>query len=799
MSKLIIPIVFLVSSILHAAEVPQYKELRAARPDGRVVAVENLELVRDAYVLRFSRGIFHFLSPASDDRTFAAVFTGEGSYELRPPSESERRHLALVTGKKDLDTLSDSFTEMILMYGDATFEDILKTGSAETRSPDPQAIRAWDTYLAHQKNDLQVNLHLRILRDLLNAPAKGVFLASVKGKTHPPALMVVDPSGIGNLAAGFSFFGGEEVAFLSLDDRDGGFWYLGGSDSRPGPALGKPLKLAANALEYQIETTIASNSTIEGLTTIRLVPVDTNIRVLPIHILPKLRLREASYSVDGANWSPVGIIQEEVELGRFKRLFRDEVADADAAVVFPSALPRGQEIQLRLRYYGRDVLQSVGPDSWSVRARESWYPNIGTFTDAADYELTFRFPKKQNLIATGVRVREEPEGDQLVSVWKSQKPMWVAGFNYGRFEKISKTDGQSGASIDLYTTRDFRKTANDSMVDALNTARVATLFFGEPPFSPVSVTQQAEWNFGQSWPSLIYLPPLALTTSTERAFMMEEMGPQAMSQIQEFAKMVGWHEFAHQWWGHQVGWQSYRDQWLSEGIAEFTAALVLQMTESTGAYDRYWERRRREIVERQRGGIIYAEAGPISNGFRLATRASPDAVNTLVYSKGAYVIHMLRRMMSDPARTNADEPFIAMMRDFVATWSGRSPSTADFQKIVEKHMTPPMNAGGNNSMQWFFDQWIYGTEIPKITSKLEVAKVSDGKYRIHGTVTQAEVSGGFRSVIPLYVELGKDEWAVLGRAGMLGSSTLPIDVQVSLPKPPRRAKVNAMHDVLARE
>lgn len=799
MSKLIFPIVLVVSSILHAAEVPQYRELRAARPDGRVVVVENFELARDAYVIRFSRGTFHFLNPTSDGRTFAAVFTGDGSYELLVRSETERRHLALVTGKGNLDTLSDSFTEMILLYGDSTSEDILKDGSLEIRSPDSAAVRAWDTYLLHQKNDLQVNLHLRILRDLLNAPAKGVFLASVRGKTHPPALIVVDPSGIGNLAAGFSLFGGEEVAFLSVDERDGGFWYLGSNDSRSGPALGKPLKLAADALAYRIETTIASNAAIGGLTTIRLVPGDINIRVLPVHILPKLRLREASYSVDGTNWSPVGIIQEEVELGRFKRLFRDEVADSDAAVVFSSALPKGQEIQLRLRYDGSDVLQSVGPDSWSVRARESWYPNIGTFSDAADYDLTFRFPKRQNLIATGVRVREEPEGDQIVSVWKSEKPMWVAGFNYGRFEKISKTDGQSGASIDLYTTREFRRTANDSMVDALNTARVATLFFGESPFSPVSVTQQAEWNFGQSWPSLIYLPPLALTTSTERAFMMEEMGPQSMAQIQEFAKMVGWHEFAHQWWGHQVGWQSYRDQWLSEGFAEFTAALVLQLTESTGAYDRYWERRRREIVERQRGGIIYADAGPISNGFRLATRASPDAINTLVYSKGAYVLHMLRRMMSDPTKPNADEPFIAMMRDFVSTESGRSPSTADFQRVVEKHMTPAMNAGGNSSMQWFFDQWVYGTEIPRITSKLEVVRVSDGKYRIHGTVTQAEVSGGFRSVVPLYVELGKDEWAILGRAGMLGSSTLPIDAEVSLPKTPRRATVNAMHDVLARE
>lgn len=796
MPKLLLLFVFAVSTFVHAAEVPLYVELRDARPDGRVVSVENFELTRDAYAFTFARGTFHFLTPTSDGRTFAAVFIGEGSYELRPPSESERQHLRQVTGGE---TLVDSFSELIVMYGDATTDDIQKGGSAETRTPDPQAIRAWESHLAHQKKELRVNLHLRVLRDLLNSPADGVFLASVKGRAHQPALIVVDPSGIGNLAAGFSLFGGEEVGFLSFDQRDGGFWYLGNRNAAAGPARGKPLTLAADAHEYRIETKIASNAAIEGTTTIRLEPLTANIRVLPIHILPKLRLREAAYSKDGSDWTPVGIIQEEVELGRFKRLFREEVADADAAVVFPSALTKGEAIQLRLNYDGRDVLQSVGPDSWSVQARESWYPNIGTFTDAADYELTFRYPKRQNLIATGVRLREEPEGDEIVSVWKSEKPMWVAGFNYGRFEKISRTDEQSGASIDLYTTRDFRRTANDSLIDAINTARVATLFFGKSPFTPVSVTQQAEWNFGQSWPSLIYLPPLALTTSTERAFMMEEAGPQAMAQVQEFAKMVGWHEFAHQWWGHEVGWQSYRDQWLSEGFAEFTAALVLQLTESTGAYDRYWERRRREIVDRQKGGVIYADAGPISNGFRLATRMNPEAVNTIIYSKGAYVLHMLRRMLHDSAKQNADEAFIVMMRDFVKTYGGKSPSTADFQKVVEKHMTAAMNAGGDGTMKWFFDQWIYGTEVPRITSKLEVEKMPDGKYRIHGTVTQADVSDEYRSVVPLYLEMGKDEWAMLGRAGMKGSTTLPINVQLDLPKAPRRATVNAMHDVLARE
>ena len=212
--------------------------------------------------------------------------------------------------------------------------------------------------------------------------------------------------------------------------------------------------------------------------------------------------------------------------------------------------------------------------------------------------------------------------------------MRVAGFNYGQFEKISRTDEPSGLTIDVYTQRDFHKLAGDTMADAMNAARVGTAFFGRAPFSPVSITQQAEWSFGQSWPSLIYLPPIALITSTQRMAMAEEIGPQ-ISDVNEFAKTVGWHEFAHQWWGHEVGWQSYRDQWLSEGFAEFTASVVLQFTENFGAYNAFWERRRHDILDKGPAGIPDADAGPISDGVRLYTRSTPSAPQSIIYSKGA--------------------------------------------------------------------------------------------------------------------------------------------------------------------
>ena len=793
----IAPLLSLLLSLpLFAVESPEYRAIRNAKLDGRTVTVKELTIARNEFKLTFN-GTFHFLSPANE-RTFGAVFVGSGTYELRAASETERKHLAYVTATKDLELFTDRFEQMVLLFADGTAGEIGKAGPLTTGAPDPRAMSIYEKHLDDQKRKYRVNLHLRVMQDLLNTgDGKGVFLAAVDSQKHEPMILISDPLGIGALTAGFADIGGEETALLSFDERNGGLWYLG----RPGDkqARGAASRMLVDAHRYVIDTSIESKLEIKASTDIHFQTLRAGLRVIPLNILPKLRLKTATFTPDGATATEVAIVQEEVDLGKFAKLFRNEVADADAAVVLASPLATGARGVLRLEYEGREVLRSVGPDSYSVRARESWYPNTGTFTDIADYELTYRYPKRNHLIATGKLVSEVEEAGRKVAIWKSEHPMRVAGFNFGKFEKTTRMDAPSSTQIDVYTNRDHAKHASDSMADAMNAARVGTAFFGKPPFTPVSVTQQSDWFFGQSWPSLIYLPTVALTSSTERMEMFEEAAPDEIFGLNEFAKMVGWHEFAHQWWGHAVGWQSYRDQWLSEGFAEFTSAMVLHVTEGSQKYDDYWERQRREILRKQRGASLAAnDAGPISQGFRLGTRYAPSAYQTVVYSKGAYVLHMLRMMLRDTKSQHPDERFAKMMREFVTTFSGRSPSTADFQKIVEKHMTKPMDPGNNGSMDWFFNQFVYGTEIPKLKSTVVASAGAEGKIRLKGAVSQEGVSAGFVTLVPLYADMGKSGTFQIGTIRLVGPVSQAIDLETTMPMP-KRILINASHDVLVRD
>ena len=107
-----------------------------------------------------------------------------------------------------------------------------------------------------------------------------------------------------------------------------------------------------------------------------------------------------------------------------------------------------------------------------------------------------------------------------------------------------------------------------------------------------------------------------------------------------------------------------------------------------------------------------------------------------------------------------------------------------------------MTRDGN--LNWFFDQWVRGTAIPRYAAKLDVQPAAGGKYHVTGTITQSEVPEQFAVLMPIYLNFDKGSFSKLGDVAIVGSTTKNIDVEISLPKAPRSVTINAMHDVLAR-
>jgi aminopeptidase N len=263
-------------------------------------------------------------------------------------------------------------------------------------------------------------------------------------------------------------------------------------------------------------------------------------------------------------------------------------------------------------------------------------------------------------------------------------------------------------------------------------------------------------------------------------------------------KVVTPHEVAHQWWGHTVGFNSYRDNWMSEGFSDMSAALYLSFIEKNPQkFISFWNDERDLLLLRDKYGFRAIDRGPVTMGFRVDNSRSGFSISRrLIYPKGAYILYMIRMMMHDSQ--TGDQHFKETMRDFVNTYRGKAATTEDFKAMIEKHMTPEMNLQGNGKMDWYFDDYVYGTQVPSYRSDSTFDIGSDGDVVLNLKVTQSNVDDRFRMLIPLYVETAEGNIGFLGRVRITGSKTLEQKIPLrGLKVKPKRLVLNYYDDVLA--
>jgi len=113
---------------------------------------------------------------------------------------------------------------------------------------------------------------------------------------------------------------------------------------------------------------------------------------------------------------------------------------------------------------------------------------------------------------------------------------------------------------------------------------------------------------------------------------------------------------------------------------------------------------------------------------------------------------MLRNMLLDQT-TRDDERFASMMRDFYARFEGKAASTEDFMRVAQRY--------AGEDLGWFFDQWVYGTDVPTYRFAYKTERTAEGKYRVTCRVEQTGVPESFRMPVPIRVDFGGERFAWL--------------------------------------
>src|SRR5262249_24774267 len=149
-------------------------------------------------------------------------------------------------------------------------------------------------------------------------------------------------------------------------------------------------------------------------------------------------------------------------------------------------------------------------------------------------------------------------------------------------------------------------------------------------------------RFGQGFAGMIYLSTLSYLPVSVRPLSL-------MSTTQQifYSELLRAHEVAHQWWGNIVTAAAYRHEWLMEALSNYSALMFLESRKGPKFIATMLDQYRKDLLTKGLDGEATDSEGPVVQGRRLENSNNPNAFNAIVYGKGTWIIHMLRRRLGD--------------------------------------------------------------------------------------------------------------------------------------------------------
>jgi hypothetical protein len=793
-----------------------YLQLSQVKLDpSRVYRVREATLDRSAIHISLEDGTIAFTQDVMG-RVTGAFFEGEGEVLLSPPNEVERKSMSFFTG---MAILEERFATAYFRFND----DVAGELRPGLRAPEnaEEFVNRWNDTARNLAQQDALRLLVSFSRMLPGKDKAEVAKADaslVAGDRLLHARMQGTKLGVFDLY--FDSQAGEPIQAGQVRTAENGITYYDVWTSfTPGADAPLPRGTAERTRSGSNEATH------EG-------PVEMRNFVIRCDVTPPKQIHaDARLQVEVRREGARTLL---FELSRFLQVERVEMdgqaveflhnpamegtqlarrGDDIVAVILPEPARAGQKHELRF-VYGGEVLAEAGSGLLYVGARGTWYPNRGLVM--ANFDLEFHYPAGWTLVATGKpasRTSAGPTGgDEQVSRWISDRPIPVAGFNLGKYREV--TAKARDVTVETYATsgveRDFPSApahviqsgpqdtpmprrppqlvtpknpspAQNALSVAEAAARAIQFYadrFGPFPYSHLALTQMPGEE-SQGWPGLVFLSSYAFLDEQER----KDLRFSALRTLME--QQIPAHETAHQWWGDLITWTTYRDQWLSEGLANYSALMMLQEKNPAG-FREIMERYRRELVEKDKSGSAPKDAGPVTLGGRLQSSRSPGGYDAISYGRSTWLFHMLRTMLQDAAavpsgRTGrsgngADEPFVRALRKVRNRYAGKSISTRELLDVFAEELPPGLRYEGKTSLDWFLEGWINGTSLPKL--ELRAVKFSpkeggtgDGGTVVSGTILQKDAPTDLVTSVPVYAVVAGKRPALIGRVFVDGEES----------------------------
>ncbi|MBI3493924.1 MAG: hypothetical protein HY047_19425 [Acidobacteria bacterium] len=658
-----------------------------------------------------------------DQGVTGLVLLGRGAIDFHPAPETEKGQVKIFCGRETLET---TFDAAYIRVHPSDFERLVAASQLQQTPVDPRELRrAQDVFREESQKSFAIDLG-DLSRDAWTLlPTVGDFLAELRTRRYDTLTYAKSST---------------EAEDITLFDR----------------------KRHHNISIYASKQRLAQRGRFyneDDLVDYDVLHYDLDVSATPERLwidgraVVRLKVRAPFLGAITMRLADPLVVQSVVSY-EFGRLFNVRVKNQNSLVInLPAAVPRDTEITLTVTYAGR--LDPQTPDRETLALQQSrsdqdelmtafaaepsflysnrsyWYPQAPV-TDYATATIRLTVPATLECVASG---ELEPGFPALLPVgntkdtkdtkdltqrrkvyqFSASQPLRYLAFIVSRFMRAETItigfppapeketavipSGISYRSLNVSVEANPRQVqrGHDLVDRAADVATYYQSLLGDSPYSSFTVALIENDRPGGHSPGYF----AALNQPLPSSQLSWRNDPAAFSGYPDFFLA---HELAHQWWGQAVAGRNYHEQWLSEGFAQYFAALYAQ-------HQRGDELFASVLKQLRRWGMAESKQGPVYLGYRLGhIRNESRVFRALVYNKGAAVLHMLRRLVGD-------QQFFAGLRRFYGT--------SRFHKVGTEDLRAAIEAETGRSLGRFFERWIYGTALPKLkfSYRIEDAQV----------------------------------------------------------------------------
>lgn len=370
-------------------------------------------------------------------------------------------------------------------------------------------------------------------------------------------------------------------------------------------------------------------------------------------------------------------------------------------VIFGAARAAGDSFAIEVAYEGTVTrglywpVYAESPSTFTFSEPEDaryWFPCHDVPWDKATADLVITVPPGHVAASNGVLVAEEPaSGGRRTFHWREQHPIAtyliaVAVAPYA----VLHDDRVPGVPIVHFVYRPDSAAGRR----AFDTTPAMLEFFADR-FGPYPFDKYG--HAGALFPGGMEHQSLSLVTEN------------AVRDSAAWQWLLA-HELAHQWWGDAVTPRDWRHIWLNEGFATYADALWREHTQGADSL-----RSRMALFQFFYEGALQFVRIPLVN---------PPArhfLSATIYDKGAWVLHMLRRVVGD-------DTFFHILREYHAAHRYGHAVTDDFVAVCERVT--------GRSFGWFFEPWVYGIGLPHYFHGWAAEPLPDGRHQVRVSVRQ---------------------------------------------------------------